>query len=152
MNLTRTIIILVLLWNFAWYISSEYPDDFKSHFYLRWLISTRADPGFFLGGGASVWNGVTDFFCRIPVVLESRRSSGGESAHPLYPPPRSAPAVLLPHIGWWLKRGIKQMAKHCWTWYDHLFQEPRFPLRLQVTVVTVFPVKTPLSFALGCYN
>ena len=34
-------------------------------------------------------------FCRIPVVFKSRRSSqgrgGGEGAHPLHPPPRSAP-------------------------------------------------------------
>ena len=30
-------------------------------------------------------------FCRIPVVLENRRSSqGGGVAHPLHPPPRSA--------------------------------------------------------------
>ena len=29
------------------------------------------------------------FFCRIPVVLENRRSSQG-GAHPLHPPPRSA--------------------------------------------------------------
>ena len=35
------------------------------------------------------------FFCRIPVVLENRRSSrgGGGGAHPLHPPPRSAPAI-----------------------------------------------------------
>ena len=34
------------------------------------------------------------FFRRIPVVLENRRSSqggGGGGAHPLHPPPRSAP-------------------------------------------------------------
>ena len=32
------------------------------------------------------------FFCRIPVVLENCRSSqGGGGAHPLHPPPRSAP-------------------------------------------------------------
>ena len=32
------------------------------------------------------------FFCRIPVVLENRRSSQvGGGAHPLHPPPRSAP-------------------------------------------------------------
>ena len=41
------------------------------------------------------------FFCRIPVVLENRRSSrGGGGAHPLHPPPRSAPdstlLILLP--------------------------------------------------------
>ena len=32
------------------------------------------------------------FFCRIPVVLENRRSSQGSGgAHPLHPPPKSAP-------------------------------------------------------------
>ena len=36
------------------------------------------------------------FFCGIPVVLEKRRSSrGGGGAHPLHPPPRSAPGVSL---------------------------------------------------------
>ena len=34
------------------------------------------------------------FFCRVPVVLENRRSSqGGGDVHPLHPPPRSAPAT-----------------------------------------------------------
>ena len=41
-----------------------------------------ADPGFFLGGGAPLRNAVSNtdkphFFCRIRVVLESRRSSQG---------------------------------------------------------------------------
>ena len=60
-----------------------------------------ADPGFFLGGGALVSYststpvnhiGFSFFFCRIPVVLENRGSSQGGGAHPLHPPPRSAPA------------------------------------------------------------
>ena len=58
-----------------------------------------ADPGFFLGGGAFVScststpiNHIVFFFCRITVVLENRRSSQeGGGAHPLHPPPRSAP-------------------------------------------------------------
>ena len=35
------------------------------------------------------------FCCRIPVVLENRRSSqgAGGGAHPLHPPPRSAPGI-----------------------------------------------------------
>ena len=43
----------------------------------------RADPGFFLGGGALVsCSSLTPinhivFFCREPVVLENRRSSQG---------------------------------------------------------------------------
>ena len=43
-----------------------------------------ADPGFFLGGGALVSCSSSTpinhivFFCRIPVVLENRRSSQGE--------------------------------------------------------------------------
>ena len=62
---------------------------------------TGADPGFFLGGGALVSCPTSTpinhivFFCRIPVVLENRRSSqgGGRGAHPLHPPPRSAPGL-----------------------------------------------------------
>ena len=58
---------------------------------------------FFLGGGALVScststpiNHRVFFFCRIPVVLENRRSSrGGGVAHPLHPPPRSAPVNVL---------------------------------------------------------
>ena len=60
-----------------------------------------ADPGFFLGGGALVScststpiNHMFFFSCRIPVVLENRRSSrGGGGAHPLHPSPRSAPEL-----------------------------------------------------------
>ena len=45
-------------------------------------LFTGADPGFFLGGGALVSCSTSTpinhiFFCRIPVVLENRRSSGG---------------------------------------------------------------------------
>ena len=46
-------------------------------------IRAEADPGFFLGGGALVPSTPVNrivffFFCRIPVVLENRRSSQGE--------------------------------------------------------------------------
>ena len=67
------------------------------------VISTRSGSRIFLGGGALVScctstpiNHIV-FFCRIPVELENRRSSqgggggGGGPAHPLHPPPRSAP-------------------------------------------------------------
>ena len=64
-----------------------------------------ADPGFFLGGGALVScstltpiNHIVFWEGRIPVVLENRRSSqgggGGGGAHPLHPPPRSAPVSI----------------------------------------------------------
>ena len=70
------------------------------------LKGPGADPGFFLGGGALVScststpiNHIVFVFCRIPFVLENRRSSeGGGGAHPLYPPPRSAPAHNLHQI------------------------------------------------------
>ena len=40
-------------------------------------------------------NHIVFFFCRIPVVLENRRSCrGGGDAHPLHLPPRSAPEIL----------------------------------------------------------
>ena len=62
------------------------------------IIITGADPGFFLGGGALVScftstpiNHIVFFFCRIPVVLENRRSSQGAGVRtpctlPLDPP------------------------------------------------------------------
>ena len=60
---------------------------------------------FFLGGGTLIScssstpiNHIVIFLGRIPVVLENFRSSqggggggGGGAAHPLHPPPRSAP-------------------------------------------------------------
>ena len=65
------------------------------------LSTAGADPGFFLGGGAPLRNGVTNtdkshiFFqnsscVRKPLVISGRRGGGG--AQPLHPPPRSAPA------------------------------------------------------------
>ena len=83
-----------------------------------------ADPGFFSGGGALVScftstpiNHIVFSFCRIPVVLENRRSSqeGGGGAHPLHPPPRSAPVMeinakvlnnLIPCETEWTKKRI----------------------------------------------
>ena len=64
-------------------------------------MATGADPGFFLGRGALISSSINHrvFFGRIPVVLENCRSSGdhqgrgGEGAHPLHPPPRSAPEL-----------------------------------------------------------
>ena len=60
--------------------------------------SAGADPGFFLGGGALVScststpiNHIVFFFCRIPVVLEIRRSSRGGEGGCAPPAPRSAP-------------------------------------------------------------
>ena len=50
------------------------------------------------------------FFCRIPVVLENRRSSQG-GVHPLHPPPRSAPDKILTIRrqwgSWWIRRRPK---------------------------------------------
>ena len=73
-----------------------------------WQNTAGADPGIFLGGGALVSCFTSTpinhifFFCRIPVVLENRRSSqggwGGGGAHPLHPPPRSAPALAV--VSW----------------------------------------------------
>ena len=57
-------------------------------------IYIRGGSRIFLGGGAPLRNGVTNI--NKPVVLESHRSprgggGGGGCAHPLHPPPRSAP-------------------------------------------------------------
>ena len=57
------------------------------------LINAGADPGFFLGGGAFVSCSTSTpinhivFFCRIPVVLENRRSSRGGGGAPPAPSP-----------------------------------------------------------------
>ena len=64
---------------------------------IKSAVSIRpgADPGFFLGGGALVSCSTSTpinhtviffFFCRIPVVLENRRSSQGECAPPVPSP------------------------------------------------------------------
>ena len=50
-------------------------------------FNAGADPGFFVGGGALVSCSTSTpinhiFFCRIPGVLENRRSSHGGCAHP----------------------------------------------------------------------
>ena len=64
----------------TWHI----PLVFNTDLYL--ISITGADPGFFLGGGALVSFSTSTpinhivflfFFCRIPVVLENRRSSRG---------------------------------------------------------------------------
>ena len=75
----------------------------KSNIHIDKDATSGVDPGFFLGGGALVScspstpiNHIVFFFGRIPVVLETRRSSqGGGGAHPLHPPPRSAHVHLL---------------------------------------------------------
>ena len=68
------------------------------------------------------------FFCRIPVVLENRRSSqeeGGRGAHPLHPPPRSFPAFWLRDIKWSscfggiVVRGHVSEKSFSWAFYEH---------------------------------
>ena len=73
------------------------PLVFNTDLYL--LSITGADPGFFLGGGVLVSCSTSTpinhivfffFFCRIPVVLENRRSAkgaGGGGCAPLAPSP-----------------------------------------------------------------
>ena len=55
-----------------------------------------ADPGFFLGGGAPLRNDITDGEVKKKkikyVYTKKKASSQGGGAHPLHPPPRSAPA------------------------------------------------------------
>ena len=67
---------------------------FKSAFYI--VFCTGANPGFFLGEGAQVRNGVIDFFLQnTSCIRKPQVISGGGGAHPLHPPPRSAPAATL---------------------------------------------------------
>ena len=57
------------------------------------------DPGFFLGGGAPLRNdvtdgGVKDFKSEYVYTKKKGSSQEGEGgAHPLHPPPRSAPDI-----------------------------------------------------------
>ena len=60
--------------------------------------NSGADPGFFLGGAAPLRNDVTDGEVKkIKANTYIRRGKlhlkGEGGAHPLYPPPRSAPAT-----------------------------------------------------------
>ena len=67
------------------------------------LPFSGADPGFFLGGGAPLRNDVIDSEVKIIKVNTYKRRRklhlrGGGGAHPLHPPPRSAPAFSRKHI------------------------------------------------------
>ena len=89
----------------------------NSSFFFKPYI-TGADQGFFLRRGRTrlllYFNANKPhsffFFCRIPVVLENRRSSQG-GVHPLHPPPRSAPDKILTIRrqwgSWWIRRRPK---------------------------------------------
>ena len=76
---------------------------FIYHSTVTCSLSSGADPGFFLGGGALVScststtiHHIVSFFCRIPVVLENPRSTrGGGGPTRCTLPPRSAPDPAL---------------------------------------------------------
>ena len=68
-------------------------------------VLVGADPGFFLGGGALVScststpiNHIVFFSCRLPVVLENRRSSQGRVRTPCTLP-LDPPLELLARVG-----------------------------------------------------
>ena len=63
-------------------------------------IGPGADPGFFLGGGAPLRNDITDGEVKkkkFKYVYTKKKASsrGGGGAHPLHPPPRSAPELAV---------------------------------------------------------
>ena len=65
------------------------------------VVGTGADPGFFLGGGALVScststpiNHIVFFLQNTSCIRKPQVISGGGGAHPLHPPPRSAPGVI----------------------------------------------------------
>ena len=72
-------------------------------------MDSGADPGFFLGGGAPLRNDITDGEVKkkIKYVYTKKKapSQGGGGAHPLHPPPRSAPGISLRVSAYW---GLKQ--------------------------------------------
>ena len=53
-----------------------------------------ADPGFLLGGGAPLRNDVTDRWGKQILKANTKKKASSQGgAHPLHPPPRSAPAI-----------------------------------------------------------
>ena len=65
------------------------------------ITPTGADPGFFLGGGAVVScststpiNHIVFFLQNTSCIRKPQVISGGGGAHPLHPPPRSAPVLV----------------------------------------------------------
>ena len=67
---------------------------------------SEADPGFFLGGGALVSCSTStvinhNFFLQnTSCIRKPKVMSGGGGAHPLHPPPRSAPGQCCMIAGW----------------------------------------------------
>ena len=65
------------------------------------------DLGFFLGGGAPLTNGVIDWWAeQILNASRKKASSQGGGAHPLHPPPRSAPECSLFKMAYLLSAGL----------------------------------------------
>ena len=65
------------------------------------MIDPGADPGFFLGGGALVSyststpiNHIVFFLQNTSCIRKPQVISGGGGAHPLHPPPRTAPVII----------------------------------------------------------
>ena len=69
-----------------------------------------ADPGFFFGGGALVSCSTSTpinhifFWQNTSCIRKPQVISGGEGAHPLHPPPRSAPGFVT--LNWEHKLGF----------------------------------------------
>jgi len=55
--------------------------------------SPLVDPRFFLGGGAPLRNGITDWRKQILNINVKKKASSHEGARPLHPPPKSVSAV-----------------------------------------------------------
>ena len=80
-------------------LKTRHPEQRKTRGKTSHRRGGSRSPGLFLGGVELLRNGVTDWWRKqIPVVLESRRSSGG-GAQPLHPPPRSSPASRKDNFG-----------------------------------------------------
>ena len=87
------------------------------------LQQSGADPGFFLGGGALFSSSTSTpinhivFFCRIPVVLENRRSSQGEGGgvHTPCTLPLDPPLTML-HLRRKNYHSQKEKRQYYFTW------------------------------------
>ena len=81
-------------------LKTRHPEQRKTKGKTSHRRGGSRSPGLFLGGVELLRNGVTDWWRKqIPVVLESRRSSGGGGAQPLHSPPRSSPASRKDNFG-----------------------------------------------------
>ena len=102
--------------------------------------SSGADPGFFLGGGA-LFSTQFFFFAEYQLQKTAGHLRGGGGAHPLHPPPRSAPALDVKILGF--KTTVQKSLHNAILW-------SRFSGIAKGGTLPGFP-EPPLGYSMG-YN